>query len=283
MEIKVSQKRKILELSSKKKTGIILGIVAIVLMLILMTGYVVFKVYISNYYAADRAEITNIENELRDSCVAYEVEKGTVFLPMKRTPRAIIAFYPGGKVEADAYRGLMYKLSARGFICLLPDMPDNIALLGVDAVDSFKAMSEETQEIADNLDWYMAGHSLGGIAASSYLAERLKEEEKRPDGNPVNKYKGLILCASFPSKDLSDADIRLLSIYGSNDGVLGMDKYNESRPHWPMDYREEVLEGGIHSYFGCYGIQTGDGNPQITNDQQLEMTADIIDEWIDNN
>ena len=39
---------------------------------------------------------------------------------------------------------------------------------------------------------------------------------------------------------------------------------------------EYVIKGGIHSYFGSYGLQDGDGTPTITNEQQLVEAADVI-------
>ena len=114
----------------------------------------------------------------------------------------------------------------------------------------------------------MAGHSLGGVAAAQYL-----------HGTQEN-YKGLILCASYTTSDFSDSDIRLLSIYCSEDTVINMDHYNENKTNWPSDHEEYVIEGGIHSYFGNYGIQSGDGEPAISNIEQIEITADTIADWI---
>ena len=36
---------------------------------------------------------------------------------------------------------------------------------------------------------------------------------------------GLILLASYAANDLSDTDLSVLSVYGSEDGVLNMQKY----------------------------------------------------------
>ena len=63
---------------------------------------------------------------------------------------------------------------------------------------------------------------------------------------------------------------------------MNLKRYEESRKFWPADSTEKVIDGGIHSFFGCYGIQKGDGEPGITNMQQLETTAAMIDEWIGN-
>ncbi len=268
-------------MKNDKKVRKISIVIALVLMVILVGAFIAFRIYISNYYAADATMIEEISSDIRDKCAEIGTENGRVFLPLEQAPRAVIVFYSGGKVESEAYRALMYELSSKGYICILPDMPQNIPLLGIDAVEGFKAQSDETQIKADNLDWYMAGHSLGGIAASKYLHDNLEKGEKTEDGQIINKYKGLILCASYPAVDISDKDIRMLSIYGSKDGVLKMDKYEESKDKWPEESQEKIIEGGNHSYFGCYGIQDGDGEPAISNEQQIKMAADIIEQWIE--
>ena len=92
----------------------------------------------------------------------------------------------------------------------------------------------------------------------------------------MEDFSGLILCASYTTCDFSDSDLRLLSIYGSEDKVLKMDSYESSKVNWPKDAEEEIILGGIHSYFGNYGIQDGDGEPQISNEEQILQAADII-------
>ncbi|MBO5622611.1 MAG: alpha/beta hydrolase, partial [Butyrivibrio sp.] len=66
----------------------------------------------------------------------------------------------------------------------------------------------------------------------------------------------------------------------SNDEVLNMNAYEENKANWPEDSTEIVIDGGNHSYFGTYGIQDGDGTPSISNQEQIDITAQIIDDWI---
>ena len=268
------------------KIGKVLGIVLLVLVLLVGVAAIGFKIYTSHYYAMDQDITTVITNEYADRVLVYSNDAGMAFFPKDKNFRAIIVYYPGGKVEYTAYESLMYKLSARGFICLLPKMPENIALLDIKAVDTLVPQDEATRQIADSLDWYMAGHSLGGAAATKYLSdayiEQISENSKESDADKekLTRYKGLILCGSYPPYDLTATDLRLLSIYGSNDGVLNMESYEEDKAYWPEDSTEYEIEGGIHSYFGCYGIQEGDGDPSISNEEQLDITVDVIDRWI---
>ncbi len=262
----------------------ILLILSILLVVVLFATVVGFKIYTSNYYATDEASLEVVKENVGERVSCHTDDTGTVFLPKGQQVKAVIFFYPGGKVEYSAYGALMYELADEGYICVLPRMPENLAFLRVDAMDAIQANYAQEMTTVKDLDWYLAGHSLGGVAAAKYLTEEVVPKEggqSADSGTKADAFKGLILCASYPADDLSNLGIRFLSIRGSNDGVLNLKRYEESSKFWPSDSTEKVIDGGIHSFFGCYGIQKGDGEPGITNMQQLEQTARIIDEWID--
>jgi len=223
-----------------------------------------FKIYTSNYYKADTATIEEIESAGDVKIIDID-DDAIVFEPEGEYTTGIV-FYPGGKVEYSAYAGLMYKLAEEGYVCVLVRMPENLAFLDIDAADGVSGYFDDVD------DWYLAGHSLGGVAASLYLGEQIDAD--------TNEYDGIILLASYSTYDFSDTDIRVLSIYGSNDGILNMESYEDSKENVPADFTEYIIDGGIHSYFGCYGIQDGDGEPLITNIEQIEETTKVISDWI---
>ncbi|MBE5859312.1 MAG: alpha/beta hydrolase [Butyrivibrio sp.] len=252
--------------------------IAILLVSVVVIAAIAFKLYTKDYYRADNTIISYVQNLFDSEVHSYSDENGTVFIPQTKDISAVIVFYPGGKVEYTAYSSLMYDLASKGCLCLLPKMPENLAILRVNAADVLTKNYDTQKEMVKNVDWYLAGHSLGGVAAASFLSECVANDET-PGEDPF-EYKGIILCASFPSVDLSNSDLRLLSIYGSNDGVLNMEKYEASKVNWPKDSEEHIIEGGIHSYFGNYGLQDGDGTPSISNEEQIIETADTIMDWI---
>ena len=100
--------------------------------------------------------------------------------------------------------------------------------------------------------------------AASYLADH------------VDEYEGLILLGSYSTADLSDTDLDVLSIYGSEDKVLNRKKYDGNKSNLPDDFCEVVIDGGCHAYFGMYGAQDGDGTPTISNHEQIGLTAKHI-------
>ncbi len=88
---------------------------------------------------------------------------------------------------------------------------------------------------------------------------------------------GLIFLAAYPTKELQTLPVR--SLYGSEDGVLNMEKYQESIG-LAVNCSEYVLEGGNHAGFGNYGPQKGDGETGITDREQWQETIDYIMDMI---
>ena len=216
-------------------------------------------IYINDYYNAETEALECVAQPAGDVTVAEEDGK-VIFVPDKVEGGMI--FYPGGKVEYESYAPLMNACAERGILCVLVKMPANLAVLDMDAADGIiQQINEEYGEIDS---WYMAGHSLGGSMAASYIAENQED------------FAGLILLAAYSTADISDTDLEVLSIYGEEDKVLNMEKYEEYRINLPEDMNELIIEGGCHAYFGKYGMQDGDGEPAITQDEQIDITADAV-------
>lgn len=170
-----------------------------------------------------------------------------------------LIFYPGGKVETDAYAPLLYGLAQRGICCVATDMPLHLAVLNPNAADDI------IRQITSIDKWFICGHSLGGAMASKYASAH------------QNAISGLILLAAYPTEPFS-ASYPVLSLYGSNDGVLNRVKYDAAKPLVPA-MQEIVLEGGSHAQFGNYGTQKGDGIPEISAEAQWAATIDAIESF----
>ena len=172
-------------------------------------------------------------------------------------------FYPGGKVEYTAYEPLMKSLASKGILCVLVEMPFHLAVFDMNAADGIQNHFPQIE------NWYIGGHSLGGAMAASYIGENATE------------YEGLILLGAYSTADLTESSLEVLSVYGSEDKVLNKEKYDKNMINLPDDFEEIVLEGGCHAGFGMYGEQKGDGVPAITNEEQINMTADVIANFIE--
>lgn len=219
-------------------------------------------IYVSDYY---RADMSAIEDFGRTAGVTEsELDDGTLVFSPEEAECGFI-FYPGGKVEHKAYIPLMRALAGRGILCVLIKMPFNLAVLDVNAADGIQ---EKYKEIDT---WFIGGHSLGGSMAASYL------------GSHTDEYEGLVLLGSYSTEDLSDASVGVLSIYGSLDGVMNREKYMENTSNLPKNFTEFIIDGGSHAYFGMYGEQKGDGKAEITQNEQIIITADRISEFFAEN
>ena len=112
--------------------------------------------------------------------------------------------------------------------------------------------------------WYLSGHSLGGAMTASYASGHLES------------LNGLVLLAAYPTKSLKSDSFSVLSLYGSEDGVLDMEKVEEGNSFMPADYAEICIEGGNHAQFGNYGEQKGDHAADISREEQQAQTVEAI-------
>lgn len=244
----------------KKKNSRIRWIAPVVIVVLVLAGCYGGYMYVNNYYHAnDKAEAA-LESDNRVT-VSYLEDDVILFMPEEI--RAGLIFYPGGKVEYTAYAPLMHSLAENGFLCILPHMPWNLAVLDVNAADGY------IERFPDVEEWYLGGHSLGGSMAADYA------------GKHADEYEGLILLGAYSTADLTDSGLMVLSVYGEEDQVLDLEKYEKYRSNLPEDFSEFVIEGGCHAYFGSYGAQKGDGTPSITMEEQIATTVDYICYWYD--
>ena len=226
-----------------KKKSYLKKIVICLLTLILVCS-AGFYIYASDYYHAKDYEVSNVDIKQQDNYTVYgDTNSKTGFI-----------FYPGGKVEAKSYEPILTSLSEKGICVVLVEMPFNLAVLNSNAAD--KVMSK-----FNNIEnWYIGGHSLGGAMAASYAAKH------------QDNLKSVVLLAAYPTKEL---DIPVLSIYGSEDGVLNREKYKDSIG-MAKNLSEIIIDGGNHAQFGNYGEQLGDNSAKISSEKQWNETIKEI-------
>ena len=234
-----------------------IALIAVFAALILCAGCCFL--YLNDYYRA--SEEVNEYFEKSGNVSVNDVDSG-LYLDGPGSENALI-FYPGAKVEYTAYIPLMYEIAENGVDVFIINKPCNLALFGINKADDI--LSEYSYE-----HMYLGGHSLGGAMAALYAA-------KHADSTDLD---GLILMAAYPTKSLAASDIRVLTIYGSEDKVLNMGKIEAGRSLMPADAVETVIEGGNHAQFGCYGEQEGDGSAFISAEEQWEQTTAAVIEMI---
>ncbi len=173
-----------------------------------------------------------------------------------------IIFYPGEMVEAEAYAPLMHAIAEEGYLCVIVKMPMELAVLDGDKAEVVR------NDYGNIADWYLAGHSQGGAMASAYAYEN------------AGQIRGVILLAAYSAEDISDKKLDVLSVYGTEDKVLNIKKYEKYRNNLPADVTEIMIEGGNHTYFGNYGERSDDGVAQITAEEQQRLTKEAICQWL---
>ena len=204
--------------------------------------------YTAVYYHAQEEALDAMKST--DTVTVTDMERGWKF-DGPGTDSAFV-FYAGAKVQSEAYAPLMKILAEGGLDCYLLDPPRHISMLDQNGIE--RAMADGKYE-----SWYIGGHSLGGFAASVWAARHLDNID------------GVILLGSYPAKDLHG--VRMLSIYGSEDGCLNRKEYEASRRYWPEDAQEYIITGGNHAGFAHYGVQSGDGEALIPVYFQEKETA----------
>ena len=206
-----------------------------------------FFAYVSDYYRADELAL-----EVMAQGENISVQGNlTVLSPSYPTDTALI-FYPGAKVEAEAYLPLLDRIRQDGICCILVEMPFRMAIFDWDAA------AEVIPQFPDIRHWYIGGHSMGGAMASQFASRNLDQVE------------GLILMGAYIHGDYPPE--KALTIYGS---------LNQS-VEYKIDYTQNVYEiqGGNHAQFGNYGPQKGDLPATITAEKQQEQTALAIGEFL---
>jgi hypothetical protein len=237
-----------LKIVSRPKRIIKVTLISILILVIIIVGG--FYMYTLDYYRASPEVSELLSNE--SSSISMNKNLTIVKANKEKDLHKGLIFYPGGKVEASAYLPLLKQLSDEGLTCILVKMPMNLAVFNVNAANKI------IDEFTDLDSWYLAGHSLGGAMASSYV-------EKYSD-----KVDGLILLGAYP---LNTAEENVLVIYGSEDIKLDLTRLETTKN------KIEIL-GGNHAYFGNYGEQEGDGIAVMSRSEQQGIAVKEIISFI---
>lgn len=167
-----------------------------------------------------------------------------------------LVFVPGAKVDPWAYaNNLAGVVEDAGVTVVITKPWLNLAFFDVRPLSAFT-------DLAPDVDtWAVGGHSLGGVRACQLTADA----------------DALVLFASYCASDISDSNVPVLSIAGTEDELSTPEKIDDARPLLPEDARMEVIDGASHASFGDYGPQPGDGTPTISDDEtDGELTALLL-------
>ncbi|MDO4926301.1 MAG: alpha/beta fold hydrolase [Turicibacter sp.] len=190
-----------------------------------------------------------------------------VFEPKTELNGVGIVLYPGALVEPLSYAYYANELSKRGYLVAIAEVNLNLSIVDNEKASQFINKHEEIDS------WYVGGHSMGGVSATTYASNHLDEID------------GVILLGSYPasSTDLSTTDLNVLSLYAEFDGLSTEEKIFNKAKNLPTTTVYTKISGGNHAQFGIYGDQSGDLEATISvveqQNQMLTYTLDFLKEY----
>jgi hypothetical protein len=248
-------------LKRKEQMKKILKWVLIILLVAILAGGAGFIIWAETPSQPQQAALQALKSD--DSVRVTETGKYITFEPSQASPTVGFIFYPGGHVDYRAYAPILHKIAAQGILVVLVPVRLNLAFFDIDAgavvINDFPQIKV----------WATGGHSLGGVASALFA-------EKRPE------IRGLVFWASYPADDkLKNSNIKVLSIYGTQDGGLDNGaKIEQYKAFEPADTVFVVIEGGNHGQFGDYGPQPGDKVATISPQEQWRQTDEATSNFL---
>ncbi len=193
-----------------------------------------------------------------------ETQESIIFYPLNDQQETSILFYQGGLVEEKSYSTIAAKLAAKGYPVYLVKHTLNLAV-----TDKNKASAIIAEEKIEN--YVIGGHSLGGVMASQFANQSSSKQ-----------LKGVFLLASYTDEKnrLDNLPISVISIIGSNDGLIDNEAYQSGKDYLPDSTLFHTIKGGNHAGFGDYGNQEGDKPASILPEEQQEETVKLLMEWL---
>jgi hypothetical protein len=228
--------------------------ILIPLLIVLAIAVVGFFVWANTPLAPAAEALAALESDR--AMQVSEINGWIVFSPTTAAPVTGFIFYPGGRVDPQAYAPQLRAIAEQGYLAVIVPMPLNLAVLGIDSAQAVINTYPDIQH------WAIGGHSLGGSMAARFV-------QSHPDA-----VQGLVLWASYPDIDLSSANIQAVSIYGTSDAVTQRGTIIESAARLLAGTPFVAIDGGNHSQFGDYGLQPGDNVASASAADQLSQTVE---------
>lgn len=219
---------------------------------ILLMGSITFFVWSQFTYKPTKEALSLVDDKKDEENIVFG----------EKDAKIGVIFYQGAKVEVEAYSYLGEDLAKDGHFVVMPKLPLNLAIFGINVVDSVIEKYPEVQK------WYVAGHSMGGAMISKYAFQH------------EDKVDGIIFLGSYPADNFSTKSMPMLSIYGEVDALATVEKIENSKKLMSKNTTMHMIKGGNHANFGMYGEQKGDNASLITPKAQRDETVKAIEQWI---
>ena len=247
------------EKHTKRKT--VRRIILIVLAAVLVLSAVIVGMCLFNERPAIQT-VATYQSTYGNTIISVADDGGVEIFPQSVDADTGLIFYVGAQITPDGYIPLLARIAEQGYACFVPNLSFNMAALEPKAADSIIAVHPAIKS------WILAGHSMGGLTASGYADDHQDTVD------------GLILIAAYANRDMSDADLPVLAVFGDTDGVMNKDLYDKRLAWNPTDFEEHIILGANHAQYGDYGKQPRDNDAKISAEEQQSQTAEIILDWL---
>lgn len=229
-----------------------------ILKTIWVSGGILFTLWLVYSAQSQGVDVSFLEES--SGITVQDTDRFYAFTPRSESDKVFI-FYPGAMVEPKAYVPLCRKIAEENIKVYLIKMPWRLATTRIHASNRIKLATKS---------YILSGHSQGGKMAGQFVFEN-------PD--LVDK---LILIGTTHPRDVSLATnkVKVLKIYGSNDGVADKKSVVKNKDKLPGNAIFWEIIGGNHSQFGYYGYQLGDDKAGISREQQQAETLTAILDFI---
>lgn len=178
----------------------------------------------------------------------------------------LLVLVPGGRVRPHAYTWVGVALAPIGVRTVIPAFPFDLAILAPQRITSVV-----TREASSVDTVVVAGHSLGGVVATTWLRDHPSEAD------------ALVLMASYPPRttDLGDADVPTLVLAAEFDRLSTLEEVQGGLRRLGSRAGLEIVDGAVHAFFGRYGPQRGDGLPTVTRATAEREIAASLEAFVD--
>lgn len=220
----------------------------------LALGIVAVLLWTQLVMPADRAAAQAVFDN--PAVTVTDTDVSVVIAPAAEPSDAGLVFIPGAKVDPYAYLAtLAGTVAETGMTVVITKPVLNLAFFDQRPLDTFTATAP------DVTDWFVGGHSLGGVRACMYAEQ--------------NEVSGLVLFASYCASAV-DEKLPVLSLSGSEDGLSTPVKIRDTADLLPAETTFVQIEGANHASFGAYGAQPGDGTATLTRAQSEQAITEAL-------
>ena len=231
----------------------------ITIAVVLLLFFAVFKIYVDNDYEPFHSMETYramTDYEIVSSDNMIEISNADA-IAKKEAVGFII--YGDERVQRECYLPLMATLADQGFCVFLPTTFGNLPFLNQEGAEYVIRSNKAIHT------WYIIAHGKACPAAARYAMSH------------ASKINGMIYLggASYHT-DLSQKDIKLLSVMGTLDSTLDAVSVRSAKKNDPDGAQYLVIEGGNHTGFADTVLMRGDTASTISTSEQIEQTVAAI-------